>query len=72
MKNQAFDHIRNLVSYMIEQHMEAGEYETNHQGDADHGGEAPEVCSYCTAIRDARDFLAAKGEDVSALTPEEE
>lgn len=38
---------------------------------ADHDGEAPEACSYCRGIVEARTFLAEAGGDVSALTPAE-
>ena len=55
------------TSNLIESHME--ELESNHCGDADHDGEAPEICSYCFDIQEAREILRAAGLDVEALTP---
>ena len=63
----ALDALDNLTAHLIEQHAEAGEYD-GHYGDADHEGEAPEVCSYCAHIATARAVLAAAGRNVDHLT----
>lgn len=69
-KEEALKIIENLTAYLIEAHMPA--FESCHEGDENHQGEAPESCTYCNAIDTARQFLAAAGVDVSALTPEKE
>jgi hypothetical protein len=52
---QAHTIIQRLTDYLLEAHEH--EFEDNHGGDADHPGEAPETCSYCNAIDEARMFL---------------
>jgi hypothetical protein len=53
--------LQTMIDYMLESH--AGELESCHEGDAEMAGEAPEACSYCQAIADARAALAkARGE----------
>lgn len=56
-----------MTANLVESHIE--ELTNNHGGDADHEGEAPESCSYCRDIRDARELLRLAGEDVTAITP---
>ena len=44
--------LQTLVDYMLESHAE--ELESCHAGDAELAGEAPEACSYCKAVAEAR------------------
>lgn len=62
--------LEQMVANLIEAH--ASEFEDGHAGDADHDGEAPEACSYCKDIAEARELLLAAGHDISAITPQTE
>jgi hypothetical protein len=68
-ETRALDLLEQMTANLIESHQ--SEFEDGHGGDADHDGEAPEACSYCRDIVEARMFLAEAGRDVSALTPAE-
>ena len=48
--------LRTMVDYMLESHED--ELTSQHAGDADHDGQAPEVCSYCVAVDQARLAIA--------------
>jgi hypothetical protein len=53
--------LETLMEHMLESH--ASELESCHAGDAELAGEAPEACSYCKGIAEARAVIAkAKGE----------
>jgi hypothetical protein len=54
---QANSIIKQLIEYLKESH--ASELEDCHAGDVNHTGPAPEDCSYCLAIDQAEQFLAA-------------
>lgn len=63
------DMLDRMTANLIESHL--AEFEDCHGGDVDHTGEAPEDCSYCKDIAEARELLSDAGRDVSHLTPPE-
>jgi len=64
---EALDRLLGMTSFLLEAHMDEMSCESNHGDDADHEGEAPEVCSYCRAIVNARKFLQAQGVEVHEI-----
>lgn len=62
---KALDLLDRMVANLIETH--ASELADCHAGDADLPGEAPEACSYCADIVEARELLAAAGRDTEHL-----
>lgn len=58
-----------MTMHLMETHMD--EFSDNHAGDADHGGEAPEDCSYCKTVGEVRAYLKSIGVDVSPINPQE-
>jgi hypothetical protein len=64
---ETLDCLEQMAGCMVVAH--ASEYKSNHRGEADLPGEAPEVCHYCQAVENARGILLDSGRGVSRLFP---
>jgi hypothetical protein len=59
--------LRDMTANLIETHFE--EYTTKHAGDAKRKGEAPDNCSYCADVVNARSVLKHLGINTKELRP---
>jgi hypothetical protein len=53
---ELLESLKTMLEYLLEAH--SSELETCHAGDAELAGEAPEACSYCKGIAEARAAIA--------------